>query len=506
GAAGVAPWLFDVGHAASDEAAEAIALLLPWPADAPARPALADWLAAWQAAAAQPAARRADAIVAAIARLDDAISRRWAVRAACGLAKPMVTAWQWQRAWAQAFDIEPHAAAWWWQRERQMLRTDASAASLASAVPRPHAFAPLLPAAEEAHAQLLAGWHRGDLHAQPRWRGVRVQIVRRGADVAVGQRAGALLNAALPAAFLAPERWPDGGVIEAVLLAWRDGRGAPLDEALARERKAGAATLHLALVDWHRWPEHDAATLEPAQRRARLHARWPAPGFAQQFVALPEVFTSPWLPLPDPSSASGLAGALAALQAAGATGLVLRHRADAQAWVVRPALHRVRAALQYVPGDALAASAGAAAALGFLECGFAVWSRVPLSDEEQAAAMTAAMAGEFLPPPAHAPHLDGLRMLPLARLPIALPNDELQRLHAWLRANAGQRFGGVHAVAPALVFELGFESLRASRRHRSGVVLVGARVLRWLHDAAPGAAHRLADLPPRDGDGALPLE
>ena len=36
------------------------------------------------------------------------------------------------------------------------------------------------------------------------------------------------------------------------------------------------------------------------------------------------------------------------------------------------------------------------------------------------------------------------------------PADELLRLHTWLRANAGLRFGGVHAVAPMLVFELGY--------------------------------------------------
>jgi hypothetical protein len=58
---GMAPWLFDAGRAASDEAAEAIALLLPWPDGAPdvrrAAPALADWLADWAGGAAQPAAR-----------------------------------------------------------------------------------------------------------------------------------------------------------------------------------------------------------------------------------------------------------------------------------------------------------------------------------------------------------------------------------------------------------------------------------------------------------------
>ncbi len=110
--------------------------------------------------------------------------------------------------------------------------------------------------------------------------------------------------------------------------------------------------------------------------------------------------------------------------------------------------------------------------------------------------MTAAMSGQFLPPPAEAPDLGGLRLLPLARLPVALPDDDLLRLHAWLRSNVGLRFGGVHAVAPVLVFELGFAEARPSRRHKIGATLAGARVLRWLHDAPPGSAQLAADLLP----------
>jgi hypothetical protein len=150
--------------------------------------------------------------------------------------------------------------------------------------------------------------------------------------------------------------------------------------------------------------------------------------------------------------------------------------------------------LQYVPGDALAAGAPAARALAFVDCGFALWNRAPRSGDEQREAMTAAMAGQFLPPPA--PDVEGLRLLPLARLPLALPEDELLRVHAWLRANVGLRFGGVHAVAPALVFELGFAEARASRRHKIGATLAGARVLRWLQDAPPGGAQLSADLFP----------
>jgi hypothetical protein len=47
-----------------------------------------------------------------------------------------------------------------------------------------------------------------------------------------------------------------------------------------------------------------------------------------------------------------------------------------------------------------------------------------------------------------------------------------------------------------LVFEVGFAEAQPSRRHKIGATLAGARVLRWLHDAAPGAAHLATDLFP----------
>ncbi len=484
-AQGTAPWLFDVGRAESGEAAEAIALLLPWPEGPPrpaSRPPLADWLADWAEAASRPAPARPEAIADTIARLDDAVTRRWAVRAVCGLVRPLVDPWQWQRAWALAFDADPQDVAWWWHRRRDALRLGAPA----TALPRPRAFAPLDEPGEPAHADLLAAWRSGDVHAEPRWSGVRVHIVRRGDDVAVWQRDGRLLNDRVPAAWLAPAQWPEDVAIEAVLVAWLGGRLVALVDVATRARKGADAgpTLHLALTDWH-GPDGD-----PRARRARLLARWPA---AEGLAALPPIFTTPRWPSPEADDAE-LVQAAHAARGQGWSGLVLRHATSGAAWAVRAPIHRVRAALQYVPGDALGASSAAALALGFVDCGFALWNRLPRSEEEQRAAMTAALSGQFIDPPPDAPGVAGLRLLPLARVPIALPDDELLRLHEWLRANAGQRFGGVHAVAPVQVFELGFVEARASRRHRIGATLAGVTVLRWLLDAPPGGAQLADDL------------
>ena len=481
---GTAPWLFDAGVAASGETSEAIALLLPWPDAADARhPTLADWLTDWAAAAAQPTSSRATAIARAVASIDDALARRWAVRAACGLGRPLADDWQWQRAWARAFGLDAHAVAWWWHEHREHLRHDASHAT----PPRPREFAALDEAPEPLHDELLAAWRRGEWHAQPRWPGLRVHVARHGDRVAVWQRGGALLNARLPADWLVGASWPDDGVVEALLLALAAGRVIALDQAWPPRARAasGGPTLHLALVDWH------GATGTGADGRERLRSRWPAPDLADaDAVALPPIFSMPTLA---PSHATLQAHA-DAVRPRGGSGIVLRHGASSAAWVVRARPRRVRAVLQYVPSELLVADPAAAPALAHAACGFALWNRVPRSEAEQHAAMAASLSGQFLPPPDDAPDEDGLRLLPLARLPIALPHDELRRLHAWLRDNAGQRFGGVQAVAPVQVFEIGFDEARPSARHRLGATLAGARVLRWLHDAPPGGAQLAEEL------------
>ena len=391
-----------MGRAASDEAAEAIALLLPWPDGAPtpaSRPALVDWLADWAAAAALPRRARAAAVAATIAALDDAIARRWAVRAVCGLVKPVVDEWQWQRAWARAFDVEPQAVAWWWHRRRDALLHDAPPATRAA----PAAFAPLPDAPDDARtASCSAAWRRGDLHAEPRWGGVRVHVVRRGDEVAVWQRGGRLLNARLPAALagagaVARGRRDRGG---AAGLARRPRRRAGRGLAPRKRVAEPRPTLHLALVDWHGADGHAAARVARACSRAGPRPR-------STPAAPPAIFTTPDLPPPDADATRAAALANAA-RAAGWSGLVLRRRAADAAWAVRAAVHRVRAVLQYVPGDAL--GAGAAAARRWRSSNAASRCGTAFRDPRRssARAMTAAMSGEFLPPPADAPGVDGL--------------------------------------------------------------------------------------------------
>ena len=61
-------------------------------------------------------------------------------------------------------------------------------------------------------------------------------------------------------------------------------------------------------------------------------------------------------------------------------------------------------------------------------------------------------------------------------------SDEIRALDAWIRKNTTEKFGPVRAVKPEHVFELGFEGIQVSPRHKSGVAVRFPRILRWRTD------------------------
>ena len=67
-------------------------------------------------------------------------------------------------------------------------------------------------------------------------------------------------------------------------------------------------------------------------------------------------------------------------------------------------------------------------------------------------------------------------------------------MDAFVRANTTGRFGPVRSVKPALVFELAFQGIAASTRHKAGLALRFPRIARWRHDKQPVEADTLDTL------------
>ena len=86
-----------------------------------------------------------------------------------------------------------------------------------------------------------------------------------------------------------------------------------------------------------------------------------------------------------------------------------------------------------------------------------------------------------------------------------LTDAEFRKVDNWIRKNTLERFGPVRSVKPQLVFEIGFEGIAPSSRHKSGVATRFPRILRWRHDKPIEEANTIADLKaliPKD-DGML---
>ena len=82
----------------------------------------------------------------------------------------------------------------------------------------------------------------------------------------------------------------------------------------------------------------------------------------------------------------------------------------------------------------------------------------------------------------------------MAKAYSGLSDAEILELDRWIRAHTTERFGPVRSVTAHWVFELGFEGVNRSSRHKSGVAVRFPRILRWRRDKPAAEADRLETL------------
>ena len=116
---------------------------------------------------------------------------------------------------------------------------------------------------------------------------------------------------------------------------------------------------------------------------------------------------------------------------------------------------------------------------------FAVWNRAPQSAAEAQTVVAAIKAG--LPP-------GDLQLVPFAKAYSGLTDVEFKRVDAVIRKSTVNSFGPVRSVAPSLVFELGFEGINLSPRHKSGIAVRFPRILRIRDDKPIHEADTLQSL------------
>lgn len=89
---------------------------------------------------------------------------------------------------------------------------------------------------------------------------------------------------------------------------------------------------------------------------------------------------------------------------------------------------------------------------------------------------------------------DGERLVPFTKAYSGLKDEEFKEITQWVKKNTRERFGPVSSVNPELVFEIAFEGIAKSTRHKSGVALRFPRIKRWRKDKPKEEINTLEDL------------
>jgi len=84
--------------------------------------------------------------------------------------------------------------------------------------------------------------------------------------------------------------------------------------------------------------------------------------------------------------------------------------------------------------------------------------------------------------------------VPFAKAYSGLTDEEIRAVDRWVKQNTIEKFGPVRSVKPELVFEIAFEGIAKSTRHKSGIALRFPRINRWRKDKPIQDANTLEDL------------
>lgn len=312
--------------------------------------------------------------------------------------------------------------------------------------------------------------------------GIRAQVVRRGGNIWVWSRGEELVTERFPEVMAIAGQWPDGTVVDGEILVWKDGKPAPFNllqqrigrKLLGKKILADAPVSFMAydLLEWQgedirSWPQH--------RRREAL-------------LALPGLMVSPTV---ERSSWAELAELREESRARGVEGFMLKHRdarygagrtkADGTWWKWKIAPLSVDCVLIYAQ-----AGHGRRASV-YTDYTFAVWNRQPMDAEEAKAVLDAIERRE-------PPQPDALQLVPFAKAYSGLTDEEFRDVDRVIRATTLEKFGPVRSVKPSMVFELGFEGINRSTRHKSGIAVRFPRMLRIRSDKPLHEADTLATL------------
>jgi DNA ligase-1 len=312
-----------------------------------------------------------------------------------------------------------------------------------------------------------------------KWDGIRSQVIRREGSVAIWTRGEEMVTDRYPEIDAAAGRLPDGTVLDGEILPWASGR---VMDFGALQRRIGRKTVTRRLLETvpvilmaYDLLEHNGRDIRSAplqERRSRLE-RLIGDLDTDTIRISPTVTADSWEALDRMRQRArqiGVEGVMVKrLDSVYGDG---RRRGIWWKWKVDPLT--VDAVLIYAQSGH-----GRRAGL-FTDYTFGVW--------------------------------DGGELVPFAKAYSGLDDADIRAVDRFVRRHTRERFGPVRSVAPVQVFEIAFEAIRSSTRHKSGVAVRFPRIHRWRTDKGPEDADSLDTLKslltkPPSGSGAdMPAE
>ncbi|NIL15559.1 ATP-dependent DNA ligase [Pseudomonas sp. AN3A02] len=306
-----------------------------------------------------------------------------------------------------------------------------------------------------------------DWQVEWKWDGIRAQLVKREGRLWIWSRGEELVTDRFPELHELENSLPDGTVIDGEIVVWK---GSVQPFALLQQR-IGRKTLSKKILEdapvavlAYDLLEHqgdDWRNHTQAERRAQL----------EQVISDCDQPTLRASPLLTGDSWQALAEQREASRSLGVEGMMLKARDGLYGvgrtkdmgvwwkWKVDP--FSVDAVLIYAQRGH-----GRRASL-YSDYTFAVWDGPPGSERT---------------------------LVPFAKAYSGLTDEEMRKVDGIIRKTTVEKFGPVSSVTPSLVFELGFEGIALSKRHKSGIAVRFPRMLRWRQDKSVEDADNLATL------------
>ena len=300
-----------------------------------------------------------------------------------------------------------------------------------------------------------------DWIAEWKWDGIRGQLIRRGQQSFIWSRGEELVNDKFPEILAILDQLPDGTVLDGELLAFRDGTPLPFSVLQTRigrknlsKKQLQEAPVSFLAFDLLEWEGKDLREQPLEQRKALLTSIYDSLTLPSLEVSVPIRFDS-WEEL-----------ALQRMDSReqGSEGLMLkkkdssyetgRKRGSWWKWKIDPLT---------IDGVLIYAQKGHGKRADlFTDYTFGVW--------------------------------DGELLVSFAKAYSGLTDAEIREVDAYVKKNTKEKFGPVRTVTPGLIFEIAFEGIQASPRHKSGIALRFPRIARWRKDKTIDQANSLADL------------